>query len=123
MEAFTSGVNARLNNIEKRLDAIENGGRSTMLGGNGVPSMGTPSMSTTNMGGNLGSGPMTNGGLGTSGMVDHNRLANMEARVAGLDRGGIGGLDQRGLGGMEQRGMELSAMDLQDNLMPPMVPS
>ncbi|KAM7199058.1 hypothetical protein V8F20_005876 [Naviculisporaceae sp. PSN 640] len=122
MTAFMNGVTARLENMEKRLVAIEESGRSTMLGGNGVPPMGTPSMPTAHMGGNLGNGPMANGGLGPGGMVDHNRLASMEARVAGLDRGGIGGLDQRGLGGMEQRGMDMSGMELQDNLMPSMVP-
>ncbi|KAK4216702.1 hypothetical protein QBC37DRAFT_278807 [Rhypophila decipiens] len=121
LETISNAIFARLNNMEKRMDAIENGRSAGMLGGNGVPSMATPSMPTANMGGGLGNGPMTNGGMGANAMVDHqHRLSNME-RVAGLDRGGMGGLDQRGLGGMEQRGMDLQ-MDLPDQLMPPIGP-
>ncbi|KAJ4416776.1 hypothetical protein N0V85_002133 [Neurospora sp. IMI 360204] len=87
LEANVSTILARIDNMEKRLDAIESG-RPSMLGGNGVPSMGTPSMPTANMGGgNLGNGPMTNGGMSGGHIVD-TRLNSMEARMNAMEQRG-----------------------------------
>jgi len=78
----------RFDDLEKRLMALESGRASSMMGGNGVSSMGAPSMPTANMGGGgMGNGPMSNGGLGTGAIVD-NRLNNIEARVSAIERGG-----------------------------------
>lgn len=70
-------LSARLESIEKRLEALESG-RPAMLGGSGVPPMGGPSMPAANMGGSsLGNGSLANGGMQP--LVD-GRLTQMEPR-------------------------------------------
>ncbi|VBB87133.1 Putative protein of unknown function [Podospora comata] len=72
----------RLDNMEKRLEALETG-RPAMLGNGGVPSMGTPSMPTANMGGgNMGNAPMTNGGMQP--LVD-SRMGALESRLTQIE--------------------------------------
>ncbi|KAK4200531.1 hypothetical protein QBC40DRAFT_69960 [Triangularia verruculosa] len=72
----------RLDNIEKRLEALETG-RPAMLGNGGVPSMGTPSMPTANMGGgNMANAPMTNGGMQP--LVDA-RMGTLEGRLTQIE--------------------------------------
>ncbi|KAK4176208.1 hypothetical protein QBC36DRAFT_187979 [Triangularia setosa] len=72
----------RLDNIEKRLEALETG-RPAMLGNGGVPSMGTPSMPTANMGGgNMANAPMTNGGMQP--LVD-GRMGTLESRLTQIE--------------------------------------
>jgi hypothetical protein len=84
-----SAMAARLDNIEKRLEALETG-RPSMLGGNGVPSMGGPSMPTANMGGSsLGNGSLANGGM--SSLVD-GRLGGVESRLAQMEPRSLDGL-------------------------------
>ncbi|KAK3380404.1 hypothetical protein B0T24DRAFT_522681 [Lasiosphaeria ovina] len=86
MEAM---LNQRFDTIEKRIEVLE-GGRPSMLSGNGVSAMGAQSMPAANMGGgNLGSGPLTNGGMGAGAIVD-NRLSNIEARVNAMEQRGHG---------------------------------
>jgi hypothetical protein len=96
-------VAARLDNIEKRLEALENGGRpnpATMLGGSGVPQMGAPSMPPANMGGSgLGSGSLSNGPMQS--LVD-GRLSGVEGRLSQIESRTLEGLpmmddDGRGL--------------------------
>lgn len=90
---------ARMDSIEKRLDALE-GGRSAMLGGNGVPSMGAPNMPPANMGGSgLGNGALANGGMQP--LVD-GRLSGVESRLGQMEPRSLDGLqmmddDARGL--------------------------
>lgn len=80
---------ARLDNIEKRLDALE-GGRSGMLGGGGVPPMGAPSMPPANMGGSsLGNGSLANGGMQP--LVD-GRLGGVESRLTQMEPRSLDGL-------------------------------
>lgn len=94
-----SAITARLDNIEKRLEALE-GGRSTMLGGNGVPQMGAPNMPPANMGGgSLGNSSLTNGGMQS--LVD-GRLSGVESRLSQMEPRSLDGLqmmddDTRGL--------------------------
>ncbi|SPQ26092.1 66e95fbc-ff91-4f8d-aa97-3cf2b55d50cf [Thermothielavioides terrestris] len=92
-------LSARLDNIEKRLEALE-GGRPAMLGGNGVPSMGATSMPPANMGGGgLGNGSLPNGGMQP--LVD-GRLSGVEGRLGQMEPRSLDGLqmmddDTRGL--------------------------
>ncbi|KAK4124015.1 hypothetical protein N657DRAFT_573035 [Parathielavia appendiculata] len=91
---------ARLDNIEKRLEALEGGSRTAaMLGGNGVPQMGA-SMPPANMGGGgLGNGSLANGGMQP--LVD-GRLGGVESRLSQMEPRSLDGLqmmddDTRGL--------------------------
>ncbi|KAK4106932.1 hypothetical protein N658DRAFT_503310 [Parathielavia hyrcaniae] len=91
---------ARLDNIEKRLEAIEGGSRTAaMLGGNGVPQM-SGSMPPANMGGgSLGNGSLSNGGMQP--LVD-GRLSGVESRLSQMEPRSLDGLqmmddDTRGL--------------------------
>jgi tetrahydromethanopterin S-methyltransferase subunit G len=99
MNRLESVIVSRLDNIEKRLEALE-GGRSAMLGGNGVPQMGAPSMPPANMGGNsLGNNSLTNGGMQP--LVD-GRLGGVESRLGQMEPRSLDGLqmmddDTRGL--------------------------
>ncbi|KAK4226092.1 hypothetical protein QBC38DRAFT_444967 [Podospora fimiseda] len=82
IENFEATIMNRLDNIDKRLEAIENG-RQPLLGGNGVPPLSTPSMPTANMGGGtLGNPSMTNGGMQPllSGRID-----NLEGRLSQIE--------------------------------------
>ncbi|KAH6627598.1 hypothetical protein F5144DRAFT_278476 [Chaetomium tenue] len=103
---FAQGMNrlenvivSRMDNIEKRLEALE-AGRSAMLGGSGVPQMGAPSMPPANMGGNsLGNNSLTNGGMQP--LVD-GRLGGVESRLGQMEPRSLDGLqmmddDTRGL--------------------------
>lgn len=84
-----SSITARLDNIEKRLEALE-GGRSAMLGGNGVPQMGAPNMPPANMGGSsLGNGSLANGGMQP--LVD-GRLSGVESRLSQMEPRSLDGL-------------------------------
>ncbi|KAK4138166.1 hypothetical protein BT67DRAFT_430839 [Trichocladium antarcticum] len=81
---------ARLDNIEKRLEALETGRPSMLGGGGGVSSMGGPSMPAANMGGNgLGNGPMSNGGMQP--LVD-GRLGGVESRLTQMEPRSLDGL-------------------------------
>lgn len=99
MNRLENVIVSRLDNIEKRLEALE-GGRSAMLGGNGVPQMGAPSMPPANMGGNsLGNSSLTNGGMQP--LVD-GRLGGVESRLGQMEPRSLDGLqmmddDARGL--------------------------
>ncbi|KAK3989458.1 hypothetical protein QBC44DRAFT_241435 [Cladorrhinum sp. PSN332] len=89
MENFEAAVINRLDNIEKRLDAIENG-RPPMLGGNGVPPLSTPSMPTANMGGGtLGNPSMTNGGMQP---LLGGRIDNLDGRLSQMESNRLDGL-------------------------------
>ncbi|KAK4186632.1 hypothetical protein QBC35DRAFT_265465 [Podospora australis] len=74
---------ARLDSIERRLDTIESG-RSSLMGGNGIPSMNTPTIPTANMGGGggLGNASLTNGGMQP--LVD-NRMGQIDSRMSQLE--------------------------------------
>lgn len=108
---------ARLESVEKRIDALEGGRGPGILGGpGGTPSMGTPSMPPANMGGpGLGNGALTNGGMGnggmgngmgSGGMVD-NRLSSIEARVSAMEQ--------------QRNGMEMGIMDEESRQLASMV--
>ncbi|KAL1839688.1 hypothetical protein VTJ49DRAFT_1253 [Mycothermus thermophilus] len=99
--------NARFDNIEKRLEALENGGRpnpATMaLGGSGVPQMGGPNMPTANMGGSgLGSGSLANGTMQP--LVD-SRLSGVESRLSQMESRALDGISM-----MDDDGRGLSMM-------------
>ena len=108
---------ARLDNVEKRMEALEGGRGPNILGGpGGTPNMGTPSMPPANMGGpGLGNGALTNGGMGNGGMgngmgnggmVD-NRLSSIEARVSAMEQ--------------QRNGMEMGIMDEESRQLASMV--
>ena len=90
---------ARLENIEKRLEALESGRSAAaaaagMLGGPGntVPQMGgPPSMPPANMGGasSLGNGSLANGGMQP--LVD-SRLSGVESRLSQMEPRSLDGL-------------------------------
>ncbi|KXX79805.1 hypothetical protein MMYC01_203314 [Madurella mycetomatis] len=89
LSRLENALSARLENIEKRLEALE-GGRPAMLGGNGVPSMGGPSMPPANMGGSsLGNGSLANGGMQS--LVD-SRLGGVESRLGQIEPRNLDGL-------------------------------
>lgn len=84
-----SRMEGMIQNLEKRLDSLEQGGRVGMIGGSGPPmnpsGLGAPSIGAPNMGpGSIGNGGMPNGGIGPS--IDSHRLNNMEARVSALEQ-------------------------------------
>jgi hypothetical protein len=104
----------RLDNIEKRLESLEAGGRATgLLSASGAPNMGGQNMPPANMGGGgLGNGALTNGGMGNgmgggglntgmgnpgmgggggmsgmgNGVMDQGRLSNIEARMNAMEQ-------------------------------------
>jgi hypothetical protein len=83
---------ARLESVEKRLDALEQGGRVSLIGGaNGAGTMATPSIPPANLGaGSMGPGGMANGGMAnggmTSGSILENRLTSVEARMNAMEQ-------------------------------------
>lgn len=82
LNRMENAIAARLDSIEKRLEALE-GGRPSMLGANGVPQMGGPSMPPANMGGSsLGNGSLANGGMQP--LVD-GRLSGVESRLGQME--------------------------------------
>lgn len=100
-----AAIGSRLDTMEKRIEALENGRAPMGMAGNGVPSMGTPSMPPANMGGQaLGNGPLTNGGIGHQ-IVD-SRLNNLEARLNSVEQ--RTGMD--GMAMMEDDAGRLTAM-------------
>jgi hypothetical protein len=102
LSRLEGAIAARLDNIEKRLETLE-GGRTTMLGGNGVPQMGGPSMPPANMGGSgLGNGSLANGGMQP--LVD-GRLGGVESRLSQMEPRSLDGLQM-----MDDDGRGLSMM-------------
>ncbi|KAL1878826.1 hypothetical protein VTK73DRAFT_7479 [Phialemonium thermophilum] len=92
-------VSSRLDDFEKRLEALENGsggagrGPNLLGGAGGTPNMGTPSMPSANMGGpGLGNNPLANGGMSNGAIVD-NRLSNIEARVSAMEHRAANGME------------------------------
>jgi hypothetical protein len=79
----------RLENVEKRLEAMEQGGR--------VTPMAAPSIPPANMGsGNMGPGSMPNGSM-TNGSILETRLTSVEARMNAMEQ--------------RQNGIEMPTMD------------
>lgn len=89
---------ARLESLERRLEAIEANGRAvnSLMGPNGAPNMGGQNMPQANMGGGgMGNSSLANGGMGN-----------------GMGGGGMNaGMGSTGLGGGGMNGMGGSVMD------------
>jgi hypothetical protein len=89
----------RLENMEKRMESLEQGGRGMLANGPPLhPALGTPGLPA-----GLSNGGMTNGGLGGLGTVDGHRLNSVEARLSQLEQ--------------QQRGMDLPMDDVDSRLL------